>query len=87
MNKLFFNFLWNNKPDKIKRSIAKQKLLKGGLGMVDVKNFEESLKLTWIKKFFESSAAWKFQVERAYPIFKKILPNLVTNTVRMFEMT
>ena len=52
INNIFFDFLWNGKPDPIKRSIAKLKLDKGGLGMIDIRIFDEALKIT--------SASWKF---------------------------
>ena len=51
---MFYSFLWNNKPDKIKRNTANQKLTNGGLDMLDVDKFDKSLKLTWIRRFFNS---------------------------------
>ena len=39
---LFYKFLWNKKPDKIKREIIVQKLKDRGLNMPDVKQFLKS---------------------------------------------
>ena len=50
INKIFYNFLWSDKPDKIKRSVIKLKFREGGLGMVDIELFDKALKLTWIRK-------------------------------------
>ena len=48
-NKLIFNFLWDGKPDKIKRSIMVSDYMSGGMKMVDIYNFERTLKVNWIK--------------------------------------
>ena len=51
---MFYTFLWNNKPDKIQRQLAIQKLTDGGVGITDVTKFDQSLKLTWIRKLLTS---------------------------------
>ena len=40
INTLLYKFLWNNKPDKIKRSISSLHLVEGGLNMLDFKMFD-----------------------------------------------
>ena len=50
INDLFYSYLWNNKGDKIKRSVIISEYEKGGLKMVDIATFNKSLKTTWIKK-------------------------------------
>ena len=72
LNKLFFDFLWNGKPDQIKRSLAKLKLNKGGLGMIDVNLFDKALKLSWIRRYFNCSASWKLSTNKAYPFLVNI---------------
>ena len=67
INKLFYNFLWGGKPDLVKRPISIMKPRDGGLGMIDLCNFDKSLKLTWIKRFFNSKAKWKIIIESKYP--------------------
>ena len=72
INKLLYTFLWNGKPDQIKRTIAKQKLINGGLGMIDIHLFDKALKLTWIKRYFNSASKWKSIVEAKYPKISNI---------------
>ena len=48
LNKLFFNFLWNDKREKIKRNTLIGEKSKGGLEMCDVPSFFNSLKIKWI---------------------------------------
>ena len=50
LNKILFDYLWEGKPDKIKRSIVCQNYDHGGLKMVDLFKFEKSMKLNWIKR-------------------------------------
>ena len=61
INKLFFNFLWNDKKDKIKRSVMINDYPEGGLNMIDISSFNKSLKATWIKKYLDSGnhGKWK----------------------------
>ncbi|GFR65665.1 reverse transcriptase-like protein [Elysia marginata] len=56
---IFYKFLWDGKPDKVKREVAVQKLEDGGLNMPDVKQFITSLKISWFRRFYHSKAAWK----------------------------
>ena len=58
---VFFKFLLNEKPDKIKRNLIIQPYENGGLKMPHIQSFESALKMTWIKKLLnpEYSAPWK----------------------------
>ena len=51
---LFCTFLWNKKPEKIKRERVVQKLEYGGLNMPDVKQFIKSLKYNGYEDFIET---------------------------------
>ena len=73
INKLFYNFLWGDKPDKIKRSVLKLKFLEGGLGMVDVELFDKALKLTWIRKIFVHRSRWKSLLLLSHPNLMNII--------------
>ena len=59
INKLFFNFLWNDKGDKIKRAVMINDYPSGGLKMIDVISFNKSLKASWIKKYLDSESRSK----------------------------
>ena len=51
---LLFKFLWHNKPDKIKRKCITQSYGRGGLKMIDIRNFIKSLKITWVRRIFNT---------------------------------
>ena len=55
LNRKLYNFLWDGKPDKIKRNIITQTKRNGGLKMPDVYKFIISLKSTWIRRLAQSS--------------------------------
>jgi len=67
INDLFYSFLWDNKGDKIKRSVMINDYKNGGLKMVDIASFTKSLKTAWIKKYLDDSnhGKWKdfFELE------------------------
>ena len=46
---MFFNFLWNNKVDKVKRNTVLGNYEDGGLKMPHVLSFVDALKISWIK--------------------------------------
>ena len=58
---LMFHFIWDNKPDKIKRTVLCQDYYKGGLKMLDLKKFIFSLKSSWIKRILDKNnqGQWK----------------------------
>ena len=58
---LSFHFLWNDKKDKIKRSIMINDYPEGGLKMIDIASFNKSLKATWIKKYLDSGNRGKWK--------------------------
>lgn len=60
LNKLFFNFIWNSKPDKVKRSVLCNGKANGGLNMLDVYTFATSLKTRWVKMYVDDHyRPWK----------------------------
>jgi hypothetical protein len=42
LESLFFNFLWNNSRDKIKREVIIKPISEGGLNMIKLKTFLQS---------------------------------------------
>ena len=67
INEMLYNFLWDGKPDKIKRNTAKLNLEKGGLGMIDIELFDKSLKLTWIRRILKETKKWRSLLLTLYP--------------------
>ena len=61
INQIFYDFLWNNKGDKIKRSVLINSYDKGGLKMIDIFSYNKSLKLAWVKRYLdaENMGKWK----------------------------
>ena len=60
VNSLLYSFLWNNKPDKIKRTTICQDFSNGGLAMVNIYHFEKALKTNWVKRIFiQMESQWR----------------------------
>ena len=49
-----YKFIWNNKRDKIKRTIMNQEYKLGGCKMIDINVQNKSLKLAWIPLIFRN---------------------------------
>ena len=74
LNKILFKFVWDGKPDKIKRATICHDYLEGGLKMLNLKKFEQALKVSWIKKFLTSpDSQWYSLFKRSYVNPDKIL--------------
>ena len=55
-----FSFLWNNKKDKIKRSVMYQPLKYGGVSFVNFETVVKSLRLAWISRLLsDADEVWK----------------------------
>jgi hypothetical protein len=68
-----FNFMWDNKPDKVKRVVMYQDYQMGGMRVKNISLFEKSLKLSWIKKYTdEKNSNWKFLVIHQFKILQKM---------------
>ena len=53
VNDICFRFIWNFKPDKVKRQTIVLLMDKGGLNMVDFTMLDKSLKAAWVKRLCE----------------------------------
>ena len=73
INTLLYKFLWSDKPDKIKRCISNLNILKGGLNMIDLKTFDQALKLKWISRYFNTSSTWKQLADSQFPQLSEII--------------
>ena len=54
----FFQFIWDNKPDKIKRTTLMTSYQLGGLNMPNLTDFITSMKASWMRKLIKASATW-----------------------------
>ena len=59
-----FKFIWNGKPDKVKRNTLIGDFEKGGLKMVDIESYFISLKASWISRLADS----KFSNRKLIPL-------------------
>ena len=56
-----FDFLWDGKPDKISRKVIVQNYSNGGLKMIEIESYINSLKAKWIKRLLDkhNTGQWK----------------------------
>ena len=74
LNNILYSFLWNNKPDKIRRPVTILGKKQGGLQMINIHNFEKSLKVSWIEKMFkQQSTQWFKLLTTAYKNITQII--------------
>ena len=60
INRISFNFIWEGKPAKVKRSTIMRERKHGGLKMLDLEIMDKALKVAWIERLkTHSSASWK----------------------------
>ena len=52
IDNMFFKFIWNGKPDKIKRKTLTKSYMQGGLSMIDTSHFLSALKITWVRRLY-----------------------------------
>ena len=64
LEKIFFNFLWSNKTAKVSKVDCYKPLNKGGLAMVDVATFWQSLKCSWTRRLLATDAFWPKILEK-----------------------
>ena len=71
IEKMMYNFIWDGKPDKIKREILTSDYDKGGLRMIDIEKFIWSLKISWVKRILqtESNSLLKHLYENVFKQF------------------
>ena len=55
LENIFFNFLWNSGPDRIKMRIVVKNTACGGLRMVEIKSFIKALKVSWFRRILHQS--------------------------------
>ena len=67
LNKKLYKFVWDDKPEKIKRGILSQNKVNGGLKMPNIANFIYSLKCSWIRRIIVSpTRPWVMLFESSY---------------------
>jgi hypothetical protein len=60
LNDIAYRFIWNNKPNKIKRNTLIADYESGGLKMLDIQCFVKAQKAMWVKRLVTNDqASWK----------------------------
>ena len=61
LERILFQFLWNNKVERIRRTTLFLPLNEGGIKMPHLPSFNYSIKLSWLKRLLqtENTQAWK----------------------------
>jgi hypothetical protein len=61
LGQIAFNFIWNGKPDKVKRNTIISDYSDGGLKMLDVASFICAQKVMWVKRLLATNneGSWK----------------------------
>ena len=62
IQQLLFKFLWSNKNDKIKRCLLYNDYNEGGLKMPHMLSFNNAMKITWVKRYFDVNNEGKWKV-------------------------
>ena len=67
LEKMFFSFLWNGKPDPITRHNSYQKLESGGISMINIEKFISALKVAWVRRIVHNvEKTWHKLLRRTY---------------------
>ena len=66
INNIIYKFLWDNKPDKIKRDLICSDYLKGGLKMVNIYNFVKGIKVAWVRNLSKGDNQQWFKLFEKY---------------------
>ena len=59
LDKLFFNFIWKNKRHEVNKKVLCLDIEQGGLKMLNLVEFDMSLKITWLRKLHIQTPEWK----------------------------
>ena len=59
IEKCLLQYVWKNKPARIRAKVMKNIKEEGGAGMPDLQLKNECLKLCWVKRLIECSGSWK----------------------------
>ena len=73
-DKFLFFYLWGGKTHKVKQKSACADYIKGGLRMVNIYNFEKSLKLVWMKNILSKfKSPWNLLLQESCKNLKQMI--------------
>ena len=69
LDDMFYNFIWGKKRHEVSKQTICKEIKDGGLKMLNTKDFDTSLKITWFRKILRSNPDWlefaeKYKIDR-----------------------
>ena len=58
LEKICYDFIWKKKRHEVSKTTLCLSWEQGGLGLINIQEFDNSLKLTWLKKMFANTPDW-----------------------------
>ena len=81
VQKLCFDFVWDRKRDKTKRSVVIHNTSNRGINIPDIKTYIKALKLTWLRKLYQNKPNWRTILQATCPEIdsvKTYVPRMLT---------
>ena len=73
IEKMLFRYIWNGKPDKIKREFMKMPKAMGGMSVPDISLMKNlALKIAWVQRIINNDNKWNTLLRRKIPIDLKL---------------
>ena len=85
----FSNFLWCGKPPKWRKEILEGEIYYGGLKLQNIAIFDQTLKLSWLRRYLQSSSKWtlfpkSFKLDEAFLYGPDYLDRIIEMTSNKF---
>ena len=85
----FSNFLWCGKPPKWRKEILEGEIYYGGLKLQNISIFDQTLKLSWLRRYLQSSSKWtlfpnSFELDEAFLYGPDYLDRIIEMTSNKF---
>ena len=58
LEKIFYSFIWDKKPDKVNRKDVCLAEQVGGLGRINIKLFWTAFKFSWFRRLLSTKSFW-----------------------------
>ena len=72
LDKMFFEFLWNGRAHKIKKSVICRNFPDGGLRMINIYSFLSTLELSWLRRIHNEESDVRRILTSFCPNFQKV---------------
>jgi len=85
LTKMFYDFIWNGGPDRVKREVLTKGYNAGGAKMIDIEQFINALKLSWLRRFFTKNNTWQQPLNllvEQFPLMWKVGSQYMINRVK-----